>query len=108
MRVLVIEDDKELAEAIGVGLRRSDMVVDVATEGRAGLVRALENDYDVIVLDRDLLQACRATRSALGWWSRRAACVCSLLTAAGRMDDLVDGSTSGATTISPSPLISRC
>ena len=51
MRVLVIEDDEELAEAIGVGLRRSEMVVDVASEGSMGLARALENDYDVIVLD---------------------------------------------------------
>ena len=38
MRVLVIEDDRELAEAIGVGLRREQMAVDVAFDGerRAG------------------------------------------------------------------------
>jgi len=54
VRVLVIEDDRELAEAIGVGLRRAQMAVDVAFDGSSGLARALVNDYDVIVLDRDL------------------------------------------------------
>ena len=54
MRVLVIEDDGELAEAIGVGLRQEQMAVDVAFDGATGLERALVTDYDVIVLDRDL------------------------------------------------------
>jgi DNA-binding response OmpR family regulator len=54
VRVLVIEDDRELAEAIGVGLRRQQMAVDLAFDGDAGLERALVYSYDVIVLDRDL------------------------------------------------------
>ena len=54
MRVLVIEDDGELAEAIGVGLRQEQMAVDVVFDGATGLERALVTDYDVIVLDRDL------------------------------------------------------
>src|SRR5215470_9752357 len=54
MRVLVIEDDAELAEAIGVGLRREQLAVDVALDGQSGLEHALVTDYDVIVLDRDL------------------------------------------------------
>ena len=54
MRVLVIEDDRELAEAVGVGLRREQMAVDLAFDGDAGLERALVHDYDVIVLDLDL------------------------------------------------------
>ena len=54
VRVLVIEDDRELAEAIGVGLRRERMAVDLAFDGDAGLERALVYSYDVIVLDRDL------------------------------------------------------
>lgn len=44
MRVLVIEDDDEMAEAIGVGLRRAEMAVDVATDGRTGLSLALRNN----------------------------------------------------------------
>ena len=54
MRVLVIEDDEELAETVAAGLRHARMAVDVALDGEAGLARALVNDYDVIVLDRDL------------------------------------------------------
>jgi DNA-binding response OmpR family regulator len=54
VRVLVIEDDQELAETVATGLRHHRMAVDVALDGEAGLARALVNDYDVIVLDRDL------------------------------------------------------
>jgi DNA-binding response OmpR family regulator len=54
MRVLVIEDDEELAETVAIGLRDARMAVDVALDGDRGLARALVHDYDVIVLDRDL------------------------------------------------------
>ena len=54
MRVLVIEDDEELAETVAAGLREARMAVDVALDGEAGLARALVHDYEVIVLDRDL------------------------------------------------------
>jgi DNA-binding response OmpR family regulator len=54
LRVLVIEDDAELADTIALGLRRSCMAVDVAHDGDSGLASAESNDYDVIVLDRDL------------------------------------------------------
>jgi DNA-binding response OmpR family regulator len=54
MRVLVIEDDGELATAIAAGLRLEGMAVDVTLDGGTGLEHATVNDYDVIVLDRDL------------------------------------------------------
>jgi len=54
VRVLVVEDDAELAETVAVGLRRRQLAVDVALDGRSGLDRALFTNYDVIVLDRDL------------------------------------------------------
>ncbi|MBO0803311.1 MAG: response regulator [Nocardiopsaceae bacterium] len=54
MRVLVVEGDAGLADAIAAGLRLEGMAVDAAYDGEAGLERALVNDYDVIVLDRDL------------------------------------------------------
>ena len=54
MRVLVVEDQAEMAELVAAGLRRAQMAVDVALDGPSGLERALVNDYDVIVLDRDL------------------------------------------------------
>jgi DNA-binding response OmpR family regulator len=95
MRVLVIEDDEEMAEAIGVGLRRAGMAVDLAFDGPAGLARAIDNDYDVIVLDRDLPgihgdEICAELVDA-GCRSR-----VLMLTAASTMDDLVDGLGRGA------------
>ncbi len=54
MRVLVVEDERLLADAIADGLRRHSMAVDVVYDGAGALERATVNDYDVVVLDRDL------------------------------------------------------
>jgi DNA-binding response OmpR family regulator len=54
VRVLVVEDERLLADAIAGGLRRHAMAVDVAYQGNAALERLAVNDYDVVVLDRDL------------------------------------------------------
>ena len=95
MRVLVIDDDVELADTVALGLRRTRMAVDVAYDGRSGLERALFNGYDVIVLDRDLPglhgdEVC-AELVAAGCRSR-----VLMLTAAGGTEDLVDGLALGA------------
>ena len=54
MRVLVVEDEEPLAEAVARGLRREGMAVDVAYDGDLGLEKAMVTRYDVLVLDRDL------------------------------------------------------
>ncbi|KAA2254924.1 response regulator transcription factor [Solihabitans fulvus] len=54
MRVLIAEDEAMLADAIAEGLRRISMAVDVCHDGQAALDRLSVNDYDVLVLDRDL------------------------------------------------------
>ena len=95
MRVLVVEDDPELAEAIAVGLRQARMAVDLAYDGSDGLAHALVNEYDVIVLDRDLPrlhgdELC-ARLVAEGSRSRLL-----MLTAASGSDDLVHGLGLGA------------
>lgn len=54
MRVLVVEDERLLADAIATGLRRQAMAVDVVYDGGAALERATVNGYDVVVLDRQL------------------------------------------------------
>ena len=54
MRVLVVEDERLLADTIAQGLRRQAMAVDVAYDGDSALERLAVNDYDVVVLDRDL------------------------------------------------------
>ena len=54
MRVLVIEDQVDLADDIGEGLRDQGIGADVAYDGASGMEKALMNHYDVVVLDRDL------------------------------------------------------
>jgi len=54
VRVLVVEDERLLADAITDGLRNHAIAVDVAYDGDAALERLAVNDYDVVVLDRDL------------------------------------------------------
>jgi len=54
MRVLVVEDERELATAIADGLRQHAMAVDVAFDGADALDKITVNAYDVVVLDRDL------------------------------------------------------
>ena len=102
MRVLVVEDDVELADAIGIGLRREQMAVDVAYDGVAGLERALFTGYDVVVLDRDLPgrhgdDVC-AELLAAGCRSR-----VLMLTAAATIEDRVDGLGLGADDYLPKP-----
>ena len=102
MRVLVIDDDVELAEAIGVGLRRERMAVDVANGGADGLERAQRCGYDVIVLDRDLPdvhgdEVCTRLVAA-GCRSRLL-----MLTAAATIEDRVDGLALGADDYLPKP-----
>ena len=102
MRVLVIEDDQELAETVAAGLRHARMAVDVAFDGETGLARALVNDYDVIVLDRDLPglhgdQVC--ARLVDGGGRSRLL----MLTAAATNHDLIDGLGLGADDYLPKP-----
>ncbi|MEU0835703.1 response regulator transcription factor [Streptomyces sp. NPDC056231] len=102
MRVLVVEDDEEMAQTVAVGLRRAQMAVDVTFDGPGGLERALQSDYDVIVLDRDLPgmhgdEVC-AELIAAGCRSR-----VLMLTAASTAENLVDGLSLGADDYLPKP-----
>jgi len=102
MRVLVVEDHKELAEAIAAGLRREGMAVDLSFDGDSALERACCTDYDVIVLDRDLPgthgdEVC-TTLTTAGKNSR-----ILMLTASATIADRVDGLTIGADDYLPKP-----
>jgi DNA-binding response OmpR family regulator len=102
MRVLVVEDDGELADALAVGLRRERMAVDVALTGTAGLERALCTDYDVILLDRDLpgLHGDRVCAELVRAGSRSRVL---MLTAAAAVQDRVAGLDCGADDYLPKP-----
>src|SRR4051794_23870700 len=102
MRVLMIDDDAELADTVAVGLRHQRMSVDVAYDGPSGLDRALENEYDVIVLDRDL-PGVHGDDVCTALIAERRRCRIIMLTAAAAMDDVVDGLHLGADDYLPKP-----
>src|SRR5699024_9464618 len=54
VRVLVVEDERVLADTVAVGLRRESMAVDVVYDGDTALEHLAVNDYDDVVLDQDL------------------------------------------------------
>src|SRR5579859_1654745 len=102
MRVLVVEDFEVLATAIGTGLRREGMAVDVVLGGDEALERLEVTRYDVVVLDRDLPgthgdEVCRQIVAG-GAGSR-----VLMLTAAGTVADRVDGLGLGADDYLPKP-----
>jgi two-component system response regulator VanR len=54
VRVLIVEDEPYLADAVRVGLRRETIAADVVHDGAAALASVAGSGYDVVVLDRDL------------------------------------------------------
>jgi DNA-binding response OmpR family regulator len=95
VRVLVVEDERVLADAIATGLRRETLAVDVAYDGAGALERAGVNDYDVIVLDRDLPKV-HGDDVCKQLVSQRYPARIIMLTAAGELDDRVEGLSIGA------------
>lgn len=51
MRILVIEDEFNLADVIASKLRKEKYIVDICTDGEEGLYNAMSNIYDLIILD---------------------------------------------------------
>jgi DNA-binding response OmpR family regulator len=102
LRVLVVEDDRELAEAVATGLRRSQMAVDIAYDGSSGIERALLTSYDVVVLDRDLpgLHGDEVCRQLVASASRSRVL---MLTASATIDERVEGLGLGADDYLPKP-----
>jgi DNA-binding response OmpR family regulator len=106
MRILVVEDEPLLADALREWLRGDAHAVDVVHDGGAALERIGINDYDVVVLDRDLPvvhgdEVCRAL--AEGDASVRVL----MLTAAAEIDDRVAGLALGADDYLPKPFAFR-
>jgi DNA-binding response OmpR family regulator len=102
LRVLVVEDDAELAEAVATGLRRTGIAVDVAVDGETGLEKALVTDYDVVVLDRDLPRL-HGDEVCAKLVAERSRSRLLMLTAASTIDERVDGLGIGADDYLPKP-----
>src|SRR6185437_15404454 len=90
MRVLVVEDEPYMAEAIRDGLRLEAIAADIARDGHAALGLLDANAYDIAVLDRDIPGpngdeiAERIVASGSGM-------PILMLTAADRLDDKASG-----------------
>jgi DNA-binding response OmpR family regulator len=102
VRVLVVEDERNIADAIARGLRRAGMAVDVAYDGSTGHEMAFVTRYDVLVLDRDLPgvhgdEIC-ADLAKAGTLTR-----VLMLTASGTVADRVAGLSLGADDYLPKP-----
>ena len=68
MRVLVVEDETDLADAVATGLRREGYAVDVANDGEEALDKLAYTEYDLVCLDLTLpkvdgIEVCRRIRS---------------------------------------------
>ena len=95
MRVLLVEDEPDLADALARTLTDSEFAVDVSRDGEDGLFRALEIPYDAVVLDImlpgrngwEVLEALRASGSTTP---------VLMLTARDAVDDRVKGLNLGA------------
>ena len=95
MKLLLVEDEKDVGAYIKKGLMQAGHVVDLAADGRDGLMLAMSERYDVMVLDRmlpgvDGVSIVRAVRAS-GVGSP-----ILLLTAVDGIDDRVEGLEAGA------------
>jgi len=95
MRLLLVEDEADLADSLSAGLRREGYLVDVAGDGAHALALAAEHDVDVVVLDRDLpvLSGDAVCRTLV---AQQYPARILMLTAAGTLDDRVAGLDLGA------------
>jgi two-component system response regulator VanR len=98
MRVLIVEDEPYLAEAIRDGLRLAAIAADIAGDGHTALELLSINDYDIAVLDRDIPgpSGDEIARRIVAAGAAGNATLILMLTAADRLDDKASGFELGA------------
>jgi two-component system, OmpR family, response regulator len=101
MRLLVIEDDRSLREAVSDGLRHAGFAVDAVGSAEAGLERLDANAYDLMVLDLGLPGA--DGLALLQSIRPRMVLPVLVLTARGAVEDRVTGLDAGADDYLPKP-----
>ncbi|HTN81323.1 MAG TPA: response regulator transcription factor [Acidimicrobiales bacterium] len=100
MRILVVEDEPDLAGAIATGLRREGYAVDIAADGRSALERLPVTEYDLVCLDLNLpdidgLEVCREIVDQRANDPARLTRVL-MLTARGGVEERIEGLDQGA------------
>ena len=95
MKILVVEDEHKIANAIKQGLMQENFVVDVAYDGIEGYDLAVSEEYDVIVLDR-LLPGMEGVEICQKLREQKNHTPILILTAKGQIADRVEGLEKGA------------
>lgn len=95
VRLLIVEDDDRLADALRRGLQDQGHVVDRAADGPQGLLLAAEPGYDAIVLDLNL-PGCDGLEVLRSLRSERLATPILIATARDELDDVIAGLDAGA------------
>lgn len=95
MHILFVEDEAKIANFVNAGLREHGFVVDYCDNGNEGYSRAIDNEYDALVLDimvpgKDGLAILKSLRRA----KRNVPVI--LLTARNELDDRLEGLNLGA------------
>lgn len=95
MKLLIVEDEKDVASAICRILSRNGYSVDLASNGKQALDMVEVNDYDLMILDLNLpdldgLEICRCTRTS------HSGLLILILTARDKLEDIVKGLDAGA------------
>jgi DNA-binding response OmpR family regulator len=102
MRILIVEDEKKVANFIKKGLQQEGYAADIAQDGEEALESAMAFDYDAMVLDLmlpkksglDVLRTIRSSKPKLA---------VLVLTAKGSLEDKVTGFDAGADDYLPKP-----
>lgn len=94
MRLLIIEDEKDVCAYIAKGMKEAGHIVDVATTGKDGLFMATTESYDVMIVDRMLpeLDGLTIIRTLRGAGVKTPALILSAL---GEVDDRIMGLRAG-------------
>jgi DNA-binding response OmpR family regulator len=95
MKILLVEDEHKIAQAIKQGFKQEHFNVEICYDGEEGLAAALAEEYDVIILDRmlpamDGVEICRSIRA------KGIQTPVLMLTAKGQIKDRVWGLNAGA------------
>lgn len=96
MRILVVEDEVKIAQAIRRGLEMNGYAVDAVHDGPTGLAYARESDYDLVLLDRMLPGNLDGTEISRQLREEGVHTPILMLTARGTIGDKVEGLNNGA------------